>query len=58
LQCDRELPAGARHRQSAKQAFSSGNTGPQRRVARMGHDQKIWCDLLSKCFWFTFFLQN
>jgi len=26
--------------ESANQAFSSGNTGPQRRVARMGHDHK------------------
>jgi len=26
---------------SANEAFSNGNTGPQRRVARMGHDLKI-----------------
>jgi len=27
-------------RESANQAFLGGNTGPQRRVARMGHDHK------------------
>ena len=39
--------------ESANQAFSSGNTGPQRRVARMGHDEKtdaIFSVYFTKCF--------
>jgi len=37
----------------ANQAFSSGNTGPQRRVARMGHNLKtdaIFFNFFAKCF--------
>ena len=39
--------------ESAKQAFSSGNTGPQRRVARTVDDEKtdaIFCDLFYEVF--------
>jgi len=39
----RSRATGARHRhrrESANQAFSSGNTGPQRRVEHMGDDHK------------------
>jgi len=36
--------------ESANQAFSSGNTGPQRRVARMGHDHKTDVIFFSICF--------
>jgi len=30
--------------ESANQAFSSGNTGPEQRVARMGPRPQNWCD--------------
>jgi len=39
--------------ESANQAFSSGNTGPQGRMARMGHDDKtdaIFFDLVYEVF--------
>jgi len=40
-QCDRELlELDIDKGESAKKAFSSGNTGPQGRVARMGHNHK------------------
>ena len=42
--------------ESANQAFSSRNTGALRRLARMDHDQRSWCDCFPICF--TFFLQN
>ena len=39
-------------RESANQTFSSGNTGPQRRVARNRHGPppQKWCDIFSICF--------
>jgi len=43
-------------RESANQAFSSGNTGPQRSVARMhGPQPEKLMRFFSKCFWFSFF---
>jgi len=39
--------------ESANQTFSSGNIGPQRRVAPMGHDHKtdaIFSICFTKCF--------